>query len=67
MDGEILYMITLSREMEFELAINAEKQSKFYFTSNFSYACFNKTLENKIFKIWNSLVLDLKLDWTEKN
>jgi hypothetical protein len=51
MDGEILYMITLSREMEFELAINAEKQSKFYFTSNFSYACFNKTLENKIFKI----------------
>jgi hypothetical protein len=51
MDGEILYMITLSREMEFELAINAKKQSKFYFTSNFSYACFNKTLENNFFKI----------------
>jgi hypothetical protein len=61
-DGEILYMITLSREMEFEFAINAEKQSKFYFTSNFSYACFNKTLEKNFFKIRNSLVLDLKLD-----
>jgi hypothetical protein len=37
--------------MEFEFAINAKKQSKFYLTSNFSYACFNKTLENKFFQI----------------
>jgi hypothetical protein len=53
-DGEIFHMIALWREMEFEFAINAKEQSKFYFTSNFSYACFNRTFEKIFFQIWNS-------------